>query len=235
MVHAASTMKVAVMIEVFKQAEDGKFGLDDRITVRNEFHSLADGSRYSLNPEDDSDPGIYGLIGKALTVRELVERMITVSSNLATNILIELVRAENVMSTLELMGIRRMLVLRGVEDGKAFERGWNNITDAQDLMAVMEAISSGKAGSPSSCREMIRILEKQTFRNGIPAGLPEGVAVGNKTGSISGLEHDAAIVQPPGRRPYVLAVLTRRVRTSREGESLIARLSGLIYDRLLRQ
>ena len=235
MVHAASTMKVPVLIEIFKQAEDGKFQLDDRIVIKNEFHSIVDGSPFSLNKEDDSDPDIYGLIGKSLTIRELAERMITVSSNLATNILIELVQPENVMSTLELLGIRRMRVLRGVEDGKAFERGWNNQTDAHDLLRVMEAIASGKAGSLPSCREMILILEKQKFRDGIPAGMPAGVPVGNKTGSITGMEHDAAIVFPPGRRPYILVVLTRGVKSSEEGERLIARLSRLIYSQVVPQ
>jgi len=232
MVHAASTMKVPVLIEVFKQAEDGKFRLDDRIVLRNEFHSLVDGSPFSLNKEDDSDPEIYGLIGTSLTIRELAERMITVSSNLATNTLIDLVKPDNVMSTLELLGIRRMRVLRGVEDGKAFERGWNNQTDAYDLLQVMEAIATGRAGSPTSCREMVLILEKQKFRAGIPAGIPAGVPVANKTGSITGMEHDAAIVFPPGRRPYILTVLTRGVKSSEEGEKLIARLSGTIYGQV---
>jgi beta-lactamase class A len=229
MVHAASTMKVPVLIEVFKQAEEGKFLLDDPIVIKNEFYSIADGSPFSLNKEDDSDPGIYELVGKSLTVRELAERMITVSSNMATNILIELVKPENVRSTLNLLGIRRMRVLRGVEDGKAFEKGWNNLTDAMDLLKVMEAIASGKAGSPPACREMILILEKQKFRSGIPAGLPQGMRVANKTGSISGMEHDAAIVFPPGRKPYILVVLTRGVKSAEEGEGLIARLSRLIY------
>jgi beta-lactamase class A len=230
MVHAASTMKVPVLIEVFKQAEEGKFRLDDPMVIKNEFSSIVDGSAYSLNKADDSDPEIYGLVGRSLTVRELAERMITVSSNLATNLLIELVKPENVRSTLNLLGVRRMRVLRGVEDGKAFEKGWNNLTDALDLLKVMESIASGKAGSPPACREMIRILEKQSFRSGIPAGLPQGIRVANKTGSISGMEHDAAIVFPPGRNPYILVVLTRGVKSAEEGEALIARLSRIIYD-----
>jgi len=233
MVHAASTMKVPVLIEVFKQAEDGKFRLDDWIVIKNEFHSIVDGSPFSLNKEDDSDTDIYGLIGTSLTIRELAERMITSSSNLATNILIELVRPENVMSTLDLLGIRRMRVLRSVEDGKAFERDWNNQTDASDLLRVMEAIASGKAGSLSSCREMILILEKQKFRDGIPAGVPAGIPVANKTGSITGMEHDAAIVFPRGRKPYILVVLTRGAKSPEEGERLIARLSELIYGQVV--
>lgn len=235
MVHAASTMKVPVLIEVFKQAEDGKFRLDDPLVIHNEFRSIVDGSPFSLNKEDDSDPEIYGLIGTSLTIRELAERMITVSSNMATNILIELVRPESVMFTLDLLGVRRMRVLRGVEDSKAYEKGWNNQTDAYDLLRVMETIASGKAGSWPSCREMVLILEKQKFRGGIPAGVPAGVAVGNKTGSISGMEHDAAIISPPGRRPYILVVLTRGVKSSEHGEKLIARLSELIYGQVMQR
>jgi beta-lactamase class A len=100
-------------------------------------------------------------------------------------------------------------------------------------MLVMEAIAAGKAGSAPACREMIAILEKQTFRGGIPAGLPAGVPVANKTGSITGMEHDAAIVFPPGRRPYLLVVLTRALKSSEEGEKLIARLSRLVYEQVV--
>ncbi len=232
MMHAASTMKVPVMIEVYKQAEEGKFRLDDRILVKNEFRSLADNSPFSLRPEDDSDPEIYALIGQDMAIRELVERMITASSNLATNILIDLVRAKNVMATLEKMGISGMEVLRGVEDTLAYERGLNNRTDALALMQVMEAIAASQAVSRSACREMIDILTRQKFRAGIPAGLPESVRVGNKTGSITGIEHDAAIVFPPGRKPYILAILIRGIPTSEAGERLIARLSAIVYQEI---
>jgi beta-lactamase class A len=232
MVHAASTMKVPVMIEVFNQGEKGKFRLDDRLPLRNEFHSLVDGSPFSLKKEDDSDKDIYALVGQEMSIRELVERMITVSSNFATNILVDLVQAKNVMATLQELGIRRMQVLRGVEDSLAYEKGLNNQTNAYDLMLVMEAIAEGKAVSKPACREMIRILLKQTFRNGIPAGVPQGVPVGNKTGSITGMEHDAAIVFPAGRKPYVLAVLTRGVKTGAEGEKLISHISRLIYKEI---
>jgi beta-lactamase class A len=229
MMHAASTMKVPVMIEVFRQAEKGKFGLDNRLPLRNEFHSLVNGSLFYLNKEDDSDKDIYALVGGEMSIRALTERMITVSSNFATNILVDLVQAKNVMATLQELGIRRMQVLRGVEDSLAYEKGLNNQTDACDLMLVMEAIAGGKASSEAACQEMIRILRRQTFRNGIPAGVPQGVPVGNKTGSITGMEHDAAIVFPPGRKPYVLAILTRGIRDGEQGEKLIACLSRLIY------
>lgn len=230
--HAASLMKVPVMIEVFKQAGSGKFSLEDNILVKNQFKSIVDGSPYSLLVADDSDDDIYQLIGKELTIRVLVEHMITVSSNLATNILIELVGAKNVMETMDDLGIRHMEVLRGVEDIKAYERGLNNKTDALSMMQVMLSIVEGKAGSTEACQEMIEILAQQKFRAKIPAGIPEGVRVANKTGSITRIDHDAAIVFPEGRKPYVLVVMIRGIETQEDAERLIAKLSRLVYESL---
>ncbi|MGH7599005.1 MAG: serine hydrolase, partial [bacterium] len=113
MMHAASTMKVPVMIEVFRQAGRGKFRLDDSLTVKNQFNSIVDNSPYHLDIGDDSDESIYGAIGKNMTIRQLVEQMITVSSNLATNILIDLVGAAKVMATLRELGVKNMQVRRG--------------------------------------------------------------------------------------------------------------------------
>lgn len=231
--HAASLMKVPVMIEVFRRIDRGELSLEDMIPVQNSFTSIADGSPYSLNPEDDSDPEFYSFIGQRRPLKELIERMITVSSNLATNILIDLVKAERVMQTLNEFGIQNMKVLRGVEDSKAYEKGLNNVTDARDMRIVMETIVDGRAASPSSCAAMIEILQGQKFRSGIPAGLPPEVKVGNKTGNITRIAHDAAIVFPPGRKPYVLVILTRGFEKEEEAESLMASLSRLLYERLI--
>jgi len=234
MMHAASLMKVPVMIEVFRQAERGKYSLEDKIPVINQFKSIVDGSIYSLYAADDSDEEIYGLIGEKLSVRELVEHMITVSSNLATNILIELVGVENIMETMKELGINNMKVLRGVEDTKAYEKGLSNTTDALSMMQVMLSVAEGKAASPEACREMIEILSQQKFRAKIPAGIPEGVKVANKTGSITRTDHDAAIVFPEGQKPYVLVILTKGLEDREKAEQLIANLSRIIYDSLKR-
>lgn len=230
MMHAASLMKVPVMIEVFKQAEQGKFDLDDPRRVKNTFSSIADGSPFSLNVADDSDKETYNIIGQELPIREMVHRMITRSSNLTTNILVELVWAKSVMMTLKELGIHRMQVLRGVEDQKAYSQDLNNTTDAYDMMLVMEAIATGKAGSEEACQEMVEILSHQEFRAKIPSGIPEDVKVANKTGSITRIDHDAAIVFPPGRKPYVLVVLTRGISDQRQAEELIAKLSKCVYE-----
>jgi len=233
MMHAASLMKVPVMIEVFRQAEQGKFRLDEEIPIKNEFKSIADGSSYSLTVTDDSDDDIYQSVGKKLSIQELMHRMITVSSNLATNVLIELVDAQNVMRTLDELGIQNMKVLRGVEDIKAYEKGLNNQTDALSMMQVLLSILEGSAGSEEACQQMIEILSQQKFRAKIPAGIPERIRVANKTGSISRIDHDAAIVFPWERKPYVLVVLTRGIENREDAERLIAGLSKVIYQSIV--
>jgi beta-lactamase class A len=228
--HAASLMKVPVMIEVFRQAEQGKFSLDEKIIVTNEFESIVDRSPYSLTVVEDSDDDIYKHIGKEMSLRELVFRMITKSSNLATNVLIEFVGVDNVMGTLTEWGIQGMKVLRGVEDIKAFEKGLSNRTDALSMLMVLERIARGKAGTRKACQEMIEILSQQKYRSKIPAGIPAGVKVANKTGSITQIDHDAAIVFPEGRKPYILVVMTRGIERREDAEKLIAELSWIVYD-----
>src|SRR5205085_10168988 len=133
--------------------------------------------------------------------------MVTLSSNLATNLLIQRVTAPRVTALMRRLGAADMHVLRGVEDNKAYERGLNNTTTAEALAVLMRKLAQRKAVSPADSDAMIHILEGQKHRSGIPAGLPPGARVANKTGSFSGTEHDAAIVYPPDRKPYVLVVL----------------------------
>lgn len=134
------------------------------------------------------------------------------------------------MTTLHSLGIKNMQVLRGVEDGKAYERGLNNRTDAYDLMLTMKAIAEKKAASPAGCDEMLKILKRQKFRNKIPTGLPEGIVVANKTGDITNIDHDAAIVFPPSRKPYVLVVLTHNIQDHKVAAQTIARVSKMIWQ-----
>jgi len=233
--HAASTMKVAVMMEVFRQAHAGKLSLDDRITIKNEFTSLADGSPYSISAEGDSDRSLYKKIGQTETIRELVRLMITVSSNLATNLLIERVTPERVRELMRHSGAEDMRVLRGVEDGKAFQRGMNNTTTARALMIILRQIAERRAISREASDEMIKILLDQKFNEAIPAGLPPEVRVAHKTGAITKINHDAAIVYPPSRKPYVLVVLTRGIEDEKRAHSLIADISRVVYEHTVKR
>jgi beta-lactamase class A len=228
--HAASTMKLPVLIELFRRVDARTISLDQDVPVENRFASIVDGSPYTLDKDDDSDAEMYARIGGTITIRSLAERMITRSSNFATNVLIGLLDAKRVNATAWALGARSIQVLRGVEDTKAFQQGLNNTTTAGDLGALLAAVETQRAASRRSCRTMKEILMRQEFNEEIPAGLPAGTPVAHKTGWITGTLHDAAIVYPKGRRPYVLVVLTRKIPKEKDAQRLIADLSRLVYD-----
>ena len=228
--HAASTMKVPVMIEYFRALDQGRIRRDEELLLDTVFKSIVDGSPYALDAGVDSDSSVFKRVGQRVPLRWLVERMIVRSSNLATNALIERLDAKRVDATAKSLGATHTKVLRGVEDGKAFQLGLNNQVSARDLATLMDAIESGKAASTASCREMVDILVRQEFREEIPAGLPSGTRVAHKTGWITGVTHDAAIVYPPGRKPYVLVVLTKGIRERPVAQKLIADISRLVWD-----
>ena len=228
--HAASTMKVPVMIELFRMVDAGHLSLDQSLLVVNSFGSIVDGSNYALDAGDDSDSSLYAMVGKRVPVRDLIEHMITRSSNLATNTLIPVAGAANANATAHALGATHMRVLRGVEDGKAFALGMNNTTTASDLTALLLAIERGTAASPASCRAMREILLREIYSGDIPAGLPPGTPVAQKTGSITGVLHDAAIVYPPGKTPYVLVVLTANIPDEAVAKSLTTDISRMVWE-----
>ncbi|MEO8217912.1 MAG: serine hydrolase [Acidobacteriota bacterium] len=229
--HAASTMKVPVMLALFDSIDRGILSLDQSIPVRNEFISIFDGSKFAVDPKEDSDQELYAKVGQSVTLEELIRRMITRSSNLATDIVIELVGAPKVMDLMQRIGAGDIRILRGVEDIAAYEHEMNNVTTAHDLMLVMRTIAEKKAISHSASEAMLEILKGQEFNSGIPAGLPRGTTVAHKTGSITSISHDAAIVYPSGGTPYVLVVMTRNIPKGTDASKVIARISRAVWER----
>jgi beta-lactamase class A len=228
--HAASTMKVPVMMEIFRLVEAKKLGLREPIEIKNKFYSIVDGSEFRLNKMDDSDEEVYRRIGQTMTVLELVDHMITWSSNLATNLLIERVKAENVNKLMRDLGASQIEVKRGVEDTKAFQAGINNTTTAYDLMLLLKLIAEHKFLSKRASEKIVEILSSQHFNDGIPAGLPMNARVAHKTGDIMKHNHDAGIVYLPDRKPYVIVVLTKGIAEHRRSSKLIADISRAVYQ-----
>lgn len=226
--HAASTMKVPVMIELFRQVDAKTLKLDDHIPVSNIFHSIVDGSEFTLSSNEAADGPVFLAIGKTMSYRDLCEQMITISSNLATNVLMEKLGVEHIRATVLKHKALGMNVLRGVEDQKAFDKGMSNQTTGRALMTLLTAIASGTAASKGSCAEMEAILKRQKFNDGIPAGLPKEILVGHKTGTITNIHHDAAIVY--ANNPYILVVMTRGIPDEKKSDLLIAEISRLIYE-----
>ncbi len=226
--HAASTMKVPVMIELFRQRAEGIVSLDEPLAIRNEFRSIVDGSPYTLSEGDDSDREVYAALGGTMTLGQLNESMIAVSSNFATNLLIEKLGVENVRRTVKALGAEGMQVLRGVEDQKAFDKGLNNATTARGLLVLLEKLAQGQAVGARADGEMIEVLKRQKFGDAIPAGLPPGTPVAHKTGNITRIHHDAAVVY--ATRPYVLVVLVRGIDEQKQSAALIAAISRAVFE-----
>jgi beta-lactamase class A len=218
--HAASTMKVPVMLGVFDAVSRGTLRLDEPVRVKNEFTSILDGSRYALEAREDSDAELYDLIGKDSTVEELVRRMIVRSSNLATNLVIELAGAPRIMALMKQLGANDIQVLRGVEDDKAYHAGMNNTVTAHDLMLIFRSLASSDAA--------VNVLLGQEHNDGIPAGLPKGTRVAHKTGSITEISHDAGLVLEPDGERYVLVVLTRGFKKGDDADRVIASIARAV-------
>lgn len=231
--HAASTMKTPVLIETFKLVQRHALSLNDSLLIHTDFLSIADSSRFQLDSADDSEKELYELAGRRMALKDLLYKMITESSNLATNLVIERVGAANVMVTMRAMGANDIRVLRGVEDNKAFERGMNNTTTAYDLMVLFRQIALGTAVDAASCEAMIRILLDQHFKEVIAGKLPEGVRVASKSGWITGSCHDSGIVFLPDGRKYVVVLLSRGIADYAAAKELGATVSKLIYDHMV--
>jgi beta-lactamase class A len=226
--HAASTMKVPVMLGIFEAVSRGTLRLDQPVLVRNDFVSILDGSHFALDHHEDSDPALYDSVGTTVPLEELVRRMIDRSSNLATDLVIQLVGAPEVMTLMHQIGANDVRVLRGVEDDKAYQAGMNNTVTANDLMLIFKALAEKRVVSPEASDRMLEILLGQELNDGIPAGLPKGTRVAHKTGSITEIAHDAGIVLEPNGTRYILVVLTRGYKKTTDAERVIARISRAV-------
>jgi beta-lactamase class A len=227
--HAASTMKTPVMIEVYKQAAAGAFSLSDSFVLKNEFKSIVDSSAFRLNPEDDSEKELYRHLGEKRSLYNLVYDMIIKSSNLATNMVIELVNARHITQSMRQLGASHIQVLRGVEDSKAYAKGFNNVTTAGDLMVIYEKMARNEIVDSASSQAMIKILLNQEFNEIIPARLPSTVKVAHKTGNITNVQHDSGIVFLPDGRKYVLVLLSKNLQKEEQAIKAMAEVSEMIY------
>jgi beta-lactamase class A len=235
--HSASTIKVAVLVALFAAMEARRFSLDSRLHVRNRFLSRLDHTPFRVSRARDADKDVHKAIGKTMRVGDLARHMIVTSSNLATNLLVDLIDVEEAQQMLTRQGIDGIDLARGVEDDKAFEANFNNRVTATGLVNLFRIIHEGKGIRAEAGGEMLDILFQQEFRSGIPAGLPPDVRaqarIANKTGEISIAAHDSGMIFLPGRKPYVLAVLTEVEPEDDERMDRIARVSGVIYESLI--
>lgn len=233
--HPASTMKVPVMMEVFRQAAAGLLLLDESLKIFNSFKSIVDGSEFSLEEVDDSDKTLYARISGSESIRELNRLMIIRSSNLATNLLMERVTCARVDAFIKELGIENMTVIRGLEDKKAYRLGMNNAASARSSTQMMKLIAEGRVVSRKVCDEMIEVMFGQEFNESIPAPLPADVKVAHKTGWTGDFFHDTGIVFPPNRKPYAISLFTHGFPEDDENQAhgCMAKISEMVYKELV--
>jgi beta-lactamase class A len=231
--HAASTIKLAVLLGVYDAIHRGDLLPQSRVHVRNRFLSAFDGTPFRVRVDRDANGEVHREVGRTLRVSELAEHMIVSSSNLATNLLFDLVGLESLQRTLGELGLAGIDLRRGVEDEAAYQHDINNRVTARGLVGLLRLIGEGRAFSPEYSRQMLDILHRQQFRSGIPAGLPAEARVANKTGDISTVAHDAGLVYLPDRKPYAIAVLTEWEPSARGRSTTIAAASYLAYAALI--
>jgi len=226
--HAASTIKVAVLLALFRAADEGRFWLDDSLHVRNRFISAADGSPFHLDRDSDAMPELYQAIGRTAKISALAEGMISASSNLATNLLLDFLGVEYARNVLRDAQVDGVELRRGVEDHAAFEKGINNEATANGLLTLLSAVRGDFLTSESK-EQAIRILLQQRFNSMLPAGLPAHAAVAHKTGEISTACHDVGIVYLPEREPYIAVILTEFNSEGEGRRETVAAISEAIY------
>lgn len=231
--HAASTIKIPILVGVFGAVDRGELVLHSRLHVRNRFLSVVDGTPYRVRSSRDANSDVQDAIGKMMQIQELAHHMIATSSNLATNLLVDLVGMEPLRDTLTQLGAEEGIELRrGVEDEKAFEAEVNNRVTANGLLKLLRLIAEEKAFSPHLSRRMLDILHSQEFNSGIPARLPEGTRVAHKTGEISTVAHDAGVVYLKERKPYVIVIMTEWDPETGGRTETIAKISRLVHDQI---
>lgn len=229
--HAASTIKVPILLGVFAAIDRGDLLPHSRVHVRNRFLSVVEGVPFRVESGRDANSAVHNAIGKMMRVDELAYHMITTSSNLATNLLLGVIGPDSVNRTLKELDVDDGIELkRGVEDELAYDKGISNMVTADGLLRILVLLSEGKAFSPALSRRMMDILHGQEFNQGIPARLPKGARVAHKTGEISTVAHDAGVIYLPKRKPYGLVILTEWAPEGTGRSRTIATISHTIYE-----
>jgi beta-lactamase class A len=228
--YSASIMKLPILIGAHRLVERGRLDLGRPVTVRNEFDSQKPGHRFSLDREEDSDPATWAALGTEVPLAELVRRMVTVSGNLATNLVLDEVGTAEVAAVLADAGCSELTtIVRGIEDYPARDAGIDNLITADDMARLVVALAEGRVAGPEASAACEQTLLAQEYRNGIPAGLPDGLTIGNKTGWISSVNHDVALIRAPDLPPVGMAVLVSAPGTEEEREAGIARIAAAAW------
>jgi beta-lactamase class A len=220
----ASSIKIAVLADLYLQAQQGKLKLTDEYVVRKE--DLVTGSDIMLG----LTPGVT-----RLTLRDLATMMVAVSDNSATNVLIRRVGMENVNAMLDGLGLHATRLRRQMMDLKAAGEGRENVSTPREMMTLLETIYRGKLLNKEMTADFIKMLSTHK-ESSLLQGLPDDVAAASKPGELEAVRNDSGIILLKDR-PYILCVMTTYLKDEKDGAAAIRKISALTYgyfDRLAR-
>ena len=227
---AASTMKLPLLVALYRAAERRELRLDDEIEVRAVLGSVVPGRTYETTQEYDNDDEPWERLGGTATLRWLGSRAIVRSSNLATNLLLDTLGLDAVNAVYDDVGAVGCRVRRGIQDLPGSEKGARNKVDADGLARVLTAVARHDVATPATCAATERVLAACEHRDGIAAGIPAGNYLAHKTGWIDDVCHDVALVRPVGERPFVLCVLTGAPLDEGAGHRLVADVARVCWS-----
>ena len=220
----ASSIKIAVLAELYRQSQQGKLKLTDSYTV----------NASDLVPDSDIMGGLTPGVTK-LTLRDVATMMVAVSDNSATNVLIDRVGMDNVNALMTSLGLKHTLLRRKMMDLKAAGEGRENVSTPKEMATLLEQIYHGKVLNKEMTDDFFKVLS--THKDSwIPRYLPEGLKMANKPGALEGVRNDSGVIFVENR-PYIICVMTTYLRRESDGEEAIARVSQAAYrmfDRLAR-
>ena len=220
----ASSIKITVLAELYRQAQQGKLKLTDLYTVQAS----------DLVPDSDIMGGLTPGVTR-ITLRDLATMMVAVSDNSATNVLIDRVGMDNVIAMLDSLNLPHTRLRRKMMDLEAAKHGRENISTPREMMTLLEDIYQGKILNQEMIADFFKVLSTNKS-SWIPRDLPAEVKIANKPGALEGVRNDSGIVFVEGR-PYVICVMTTFLRNERDGEEAISKVSLAtfrMFDRLSR-
>jgi len=231
--NTASLMKVVVALEFLLSVERKEISENCLIELKNSFASKVDNSYFELSKENDSEKELYSKIGTGIPVMELLELMITRSSNLATNNVFNLINKDSLSQLLNNLGMHNTQIVRGVEDQKSYDAGIINFTTAADILKLFEFIHKEVSAGNKYVNKLYEILTRQEDKKIIPKLLPKNLYIAHKTGSIKSVRHNAALISDGKNVNYILVILTKNLVDIEKSIYQLAKISELFYKSVI--